>query len=90
MANQILTDPARHQKAEGLEVEVIADWPAPAVGNHKLADPFWMSACEVEADWPTPVVHEERDVTKIEMVKQGFETVRVTFGMMIFALGTAR
>ncbi len=85
MPQQVLADPARHQEAERLEVEVVSDRPAPGVRDDETLDALRVLACEVEADRPTPVGHEQGDLAKVEMVEQSGQAVRVTLGTMVLA-----
>ncbi len=71
MANQMLADHTRHQEAERLEMEVVADRPAPSIRNDETADPFRMPAREVQTDRPAPVVHDQGDASKSQMIEQG-------------------
>ena len=68
MPDQVLADPARHQEAERLEMEVLADRPAPGTRNDEAPDALRMPARDVEAHRSAPVVHEQGDVAKIETV----------------------
>ena len=83
--SEVLADPARHQKAERLEVVVVPDWPAPGVRDDETLDALRVPAREVEADRPTPVVHEQGDLAQVEMVEQSGQAPRVTLGMMVLA-----
>ena len=71
-------------------MEVLADRPAPAVGDDEAPDALRMPAGEVEADGPAPVVHEQGDAANVETVEQGGEPEGVAFRMMVLAPGAAR
>ena len=90
MLDQILADPARHQEAERLEMEVVADRPAPSVRDDEAPDAFRMPARKFQTDRPAPVVHEQGDVAKVEMIEQGGEPAGMTLRMMVLAPAAAR
>ena len=90
MPDKVLAEPARHQEAERLEMEVVADRPTPGVRDDETLDALRMLAREVEADRPAPIRHEQGDVTKVEVIEKRGEPVRVTFRMMVLAPGAAR
>ena len=85
MPQQVLADPARHQEAERLEVEVVSNGPAPGVGDDETLDALRVLACEVEADRPAPVRHEQDDLAKVEMVEQSGQAACVTLRTMVLA-----
>ena len=90
MPDEVLADPARHQEAERLEMEVVADRPTPGVRDDETLDALRMLAREVEANWPAPIRHEQGDVTKVEVIEKRGEPVCVTLRMMVLAPGAAR
>ena len=90
MPDKVLAEPARHQEAERLEMEVVTDRPTPGVRDDETLDALRMLAREVETDRPAPIRHEQGDVTKVEVIEKRGEPVRVTFRMMVLAPGAAR
>ena len=90
MPDKVLAEPARHQEAERLEMEVVADRPTPGVRDDETLDALRMLAREVEANRPAPIRHEQCDVTKVEVIEKRGEPVCVTFRMMVLAQGATQ